>query len=65
MELRKHSQYLDFIPDPQLQGVHDDLLDLEVEAKMKNLAVDQIRKKYSINDLRPVHSSTSRGTMDP
>jgi len=65
MELRKHSQYLDFIPDPQLQGVYDDLLDLEVEAKMKNLAVDQIRKKYSINDLRPVHSSTSRGTMNP
>lgn len=54
MELRKHSQYLEFIPDPQLQGVRDGLLDLEVEAKMKNLAVAAIRKKYDLRDLHPV-----------
>lgn len=54
MELRKHSQYLEFIPDPQLQGVRAGLLDLEVEAKMKNLAVAAIRKKYDLRDLHPV-----------
>jgi UV DNA damage repair endonuclease len=54
MELRKHSQYLEFIPEPQLQGVREGLLDLEVEAKMKNLAVAAIRKKYGLRDLHPV-----------
>jgi|GEM_PF-1947222 len=59
MELRKHSQYLEFIPEPQLQGVRDGTLDLEVEAKMKNLAVAAIRKKYGLKDLEPCKGSSA------
>lgn len=38
-ERRKHSQYIRYIPDCQRDGLNNDLIDVDVEAKMKNLAV--------------------------
>ena len=38
-ERRKHSDYIHYVPDCQRQGLIDDVVDVDVEAKMKNLAV--------------------------
>ena len=38
-ERRKHSQYIHNVPDCQRDGVLQDVVDIDVEAKMKNLAV--------------------------
>lgn len=45
MDRCKHSDYIHRVPDVQLQGLFEDAIDLEVEAKMKNLAVERLRKK--------------------
>lgn len=42
-ERRKHSQYIRYIPDCQRDGLLSDLIDVDVEAKMKNLAVLKLR----------------------
>jgi UV DNA damage endonuclease len=38
-ERRKHSDYIHYIPDCQREGLLVDAIDVDVEAKMKNLAV--------------------------
>jgi UV DNA damage endonuclease len=42
-ERRKHSQYIHYVPDCQRDGLINDLIDVDVEAKMKNLAVLKLR----------------------
>ena len=41
---RKHSEYIHYIPDCQRDGVVRDVVDIDVEAKMKNLAVGKLVK---------------------
>ena len=43
-ERRKHSQYIEYIPDCQRDGLLRDMIDVDVEAKMKNLAVLGMKK---------------------
>jgi len=45
---RKHSDMIHCVPDVQLQGLRDDSIDVEVEAKLKNIAVVDMRKKFEI-----------------
>jgi UV DNA damage endonuclease len=45
---RKHSNMIHYVPDVQLQGLRDDTIDVEVEAKLKNIAVYDMRKKFEI-----------------
>lgn len=47
-ERRKHSNYIHYVPDCQLQLSRLDLIDLDIEAKMKNLAIFKMRKDFSI-----------------
>jgi hypothetical protein len=37
-----------YVPDVQLKGLRDDTVDVEVEAKLKNVAVFEMRKKFDI-----------------
>jgi len=39
-ERRKHSDYIHYVPDCQREGLLVDVIDVDVEAKMKNLAVN-------------------------
>lgn len=48
-ERRKHSYHIHNIPDVQREVMEADLVDVDVEAKGKNLAVIQMRKKFSLN----------------
>lgn len=41
-ERRRHGPYIYQLPDPQLEGVLADAIDLEVETTMKNLAVERL-----------------------
>jgi UV DNA damage endonuclease len=45
---RKHSDMIHYIPDVQLKGLRDDTVDVEIEAKMKNICVEQMKKQFSI-----------------
>lgn len=45
---RKHSDMIHYVPDCQLQALRDDTVDVELEAKMKNLAVEKMVKDFSI-----------------
>jgi UV DNA damage endonuclease len=45
---RKHSQYIHYVPDCQLELAKQNLIDLDVEAKMKNLAIMKMRKDFNI-----------------
>jgi UV DNA damage repair endonuclease len=45
---RKHSQYIHYVPDCQLELAKENLIDLDVEAKMKNLAIMKMRKDFNI-----------------
>lgn len=45
---RKHSDMIHYIPDVQLQGLRNNVVDVEVEAKMKNFATIQLKKRFSI-----------------
>jgi UV DNA damage endonuclease len=47
-ERRKHSQYIHTIPHVQLKSLQDDTVDLEVEAKQKQLAVFQLAKDFNV-----------------
>jgi len=49
MDRRKHSDMIHYIPDIQLAGLRDDTIDVEVEAKMKNVSVFEMMKKFSIS----------------
>jgi len=45
---RKHSDMIHYVPEPQLQALRDDTVDVEVEAKMKNVAVSKMSTDFSI-----------------
>jgi len=45
---RAHSQMIRYVPDIQLQGMRDDTVDVDVEAKFKNLALIKMRKDFGI-----------------
>jgi UV DNA damage endonuclease len=45
---RKHSGMIHYVPDCQLQALRDDSIDVDVEAKMKNLSVFKMAKDFSI-----------------
>lgn len=47
-ERRKHSDYIHYIPDCQRDGVLKDVVDIDVEAKMKNLAVSKLKTYFPI-----------------
>ena len=48
-ERRKHSQFIHYIPEVQQMLIEKDLVDIDVEAKMKNIAVLKMRKDFSIS----------------
>lgn len=45
---RKHSDMIHYVPEPQLKALRDDEVDVEVEAKQKNLAVTKMATDFSI-----------------
>ena len=45
---RKHSDMIHYIPEPQLKRLRSGLVDLEVEAKLKNFAVLEMPKKFDV-----------------
>jgi len=46
---RKHSWDIHYIPEPQLAGLLADSIDVDVEAKGKNIALLNTREKFNIN----------------
>jgi UV DNA damage endonuclease len=48
-ERRKHSNFIHYVPENQLRLARKDLIDLDVEAKMKNLAIFKMRKEFNIS----------------
>lgn len=48
-ERRKHSDLIHHIPDAQLKRLRSDRVDLEVEAKLKNIAVLEMPAKFGIS----------------
>jgi UV DNA damage endonuclease len=46
-EKRKHSFYIHYIPDEQKKVLIDDIVDIDVEAKGKNLAIFKMRNDFS------------------
>jgi UV DNA damage endonuclease len=47
---RAHSQMIRYVPDVQLQGMRDDTVDVDVEAKLKNIALLKMRKDFDIKN---------------
>jgi len=47
-ERRAHSQMIHYVPELQLQAVRDNAIDLDVEAKLKNLAIFKMRKDFNV-----------------
>jgi len=45
---RAHSQYIHYIPDMQLEAIREDSIDVDVEAKHKNLAILAMRERFDI-----------------
>ena len=45
---RAHSQMIHHVPDLQLSAIRDNLIDVDVEAKAKNIAVMQMRKDFNV-----------------
>ena len=45
---RAHSQLIRYVPDLQLEAARNDTVDIDVEAKMKNIAVFKMRKDFEI-----------------
>ena len=45
---RKHSWGIHYVPEPQLTTVKEDLIDLDVEAKGKNISLLKMRKDFDI-----------------
>jgi UV DNA damage endonuclease len=45
---RKHSNWISTIPEPQLEALRANEVDVEVEAKMKNLAIAKLREDFSL-----------------
>ena len=47
-ERRKHSDMIHYVPEPQLALLREDLIDVEVEAKWKNLSVLKMSQDFQI-----------------
>ena len=47
-ERRKHSYYIHYIPDVQREAMEADIVDVDIEAKGKNLALLKMRKDFSL-----------------
>ena len=47
-ERRKHSNMIHYVPDCQLNALRNNTIDVEIEAKMKNIAVFKMSKDFSI-----------------
>ena len=47
-EKRAHSAYIQYVPPLQLEAARANTIDIDVEAKMKNLALLKMRKDYDI-----------------
>ena len=45
---RAHSQLIRYVPEEQLQAMRDDTIDVDVEAKLKNIALIKMRKDFGI-----------------
>lgn len=45
---RKHSDMIHYVPDVQLQALRDDTIDVEVEAKLKNVSVFKMAQDFQI-----------------
>lgn len=48
-EKRKHSFLIHYVPKPQLIGLTYDMIDVDVEAKGKNIALFKMRKDFNLN----------------
>jgi len=48
VDRRKHSNMIHYVPDCQLKLLREKLIDVEVEAKQKNIAVFDMSKKFDI-----------------
>ena len=48
-EKRKHSFLIHYVPKPQLIGLSYDMIDVDVEAKGKNIALFKMRKDFNLN----------------
>jgi len=45
---RAHSQMIHYVPDLQLSALRDNVIDVDVEAKSKNLAIFKMRKDFNV-----------------
>jgi len=50
-ERRKHSDMIHYVPDVQLSALRENRVDVEVEAKLKNIAVFEMIKRFDITSL--------------
>ena len=48
MDRRKHSDWVHYIPESQLELMRKDEVDVDAEFKMKNFAIDKMKKEFSI-----------------
>lgn len=49
-ERRQHGNYIHQVPDYQLNDILNDTIDCDVEAKLKNIAIDAMRLKFRIKN---------------
>lgn len=47
-ERRSHSQMIHHVPELQLNAIRDNLIDVDIEAKGKNLAIIKMRKDFNV-----------------
>jgi hypothetical protein len=45
---RKHSNYINYIPECQLDALKANTIDVEVEAKLKNLSLIALQNKFGL-----------------
>ena len=48
IDRRKHSEMIHYVPPLQLNALRDDIIDVEVEAKLKNISVFKMAKDFAI-----------------
>lgn len=48
MDRRKHSGMIHYVPDVQLTALRDDTVDIEIEAKLKNISTTKMKQEFSI-----------------
>lgn len=48
VDRRKHSDMIHYVPEPQLQALRDDIIDVEVEAKLKNISVFKMSQDFQV-----------------